>query len=124
MSGVKSQPIRKVVDSLSNAILDIPLGEPTFADDRYHPHNLKVENFFPLPKKMNTGKIAFIDGGRAEILCAPSFAIGLNRTYFALFQGDKRQEPTKMPSKIDFYTVCYPSVSDNNIVYKTELVTS
>jgi len=122
MFGKKNLPIRKVVETLGRAIVDIPMGEPTFADDRYHPFELKVNNFSPFPKRMNEGKVAFIDGGRAELLSAPNFAIGLNRVYFGLFQGDKRLEPTKMPSKIDFFTVCYAAVSSNEIMYKTELV--
>jgi hypothetical protein len=71
---------------------------------------------------MTDGKLAFIDGGRAELLSAPNFSIGLNRVYFGLFQGDQRLEPTNIPSKIDFFTVCYATVRGDDITYKTELV--
>jgi len=118
----KSLPIRKVVDALGRAIVDVPMGQPSFGDDRYSPFELRTDRFFPLPKRMTDGKVAFIDGGRAELLSAPNFAIGLNRVYFGLFHGDKRIEPTKIPSKIDFFTVCYAAVIGNDITYKTELV--
>jgi hypothetical protein len=118
----KSLPIQKVIDALERAIVDVPIGEPSFADERYSPFKLRADRFFPLPKRKSEKRVAFIDGGRAELLCAPNFAIGLNRVYFGLFQGDQRLEAINMPSKIDFFTVCYAAVSSNDIMYKTELV--
>lgn len=118
----KSQPISEVVDFLGRTLIDVPLGEPKFADKRYCPHTLSTENFFPLPKRKNSGKIAFIDGGSAEIISAPNFAIGLNRVYFCLFHRDQRIEPVNMPSKIDFFTICFSEMSNNEIIYKTEII--
>jgi hypothetical protein len=122
MFGGKRLPIRKAVDALERAIVDVPMGQPSFGDDRYSPCKLTTDHFFPLPKRMTEGKVAFIDGGRAELLSAPNFSIGLNRVYFGLFQGDQRLEPTNIPSKIDFFTVCYAAISGDDITYKTELV--
>jgi hypothetical protein len=83
---------------------------------------LDSDNFFPLPKSTNKGKIAFIDGGSAELLSAPNFAVGFTRVYFGLFRDDQRLESTNLPSKIDFYTVCYATITSNHINYKTEFV--
>jgi hypothetical protein len=122
MFGGKRLPIRKAVDALERAIIDVPMGQPAFADNRYSPFKLSKDHFLPLPKRMPVRKIAFIDGGRAELVSAPNFSIGLNRVYFGLFQGDQRLEPTNIPSKIDFFTICYAAVSGKDITYKTELV--
>ena len=105
----KSLPIHRVVEALERAITDVPMGQPSFGDDRYTPFELNSEYFSPLPKQKNKGKIAFIDGGSAELLSAPNFAIGLTRVYFGLFKEDQRLEPTTLPSKIDFFTFCSTS---------------
>ena len=122
MSEEISQPIKKVVKTLEDAIVDVPIGKPSFGDKRYHPFKLSQDHFYPLPEKTTTRKVAFVDGGTAEILSAPNFAIGLNRIYFSFFQGDQRLEPTQLSSKIDFFTVCYASIKYNEIIYKTELI--
>lgn len=122
MFGEKGLPMRKAVDALKRAIVDVPMGQPSFGDNRYSPFKLRTNRFFPLPRRITDGKVAFVDGGRAELLSAPNFSIGLNRVYFGLFQGNQRLEPTNIPSKIDFFTVCYAVVSGDEITYKTELV--
>ena len=118
----KSLPIHLVVKALERVITNVPMGQPSFGDERYNAFDLNSEHFFPLPKQKSKGKIAFIDGGSAELLSAPNFAIGLTRVYFGLFKEDQRLEPTNLPSKIDFFTVCYATITSNHIAYKTELV--
>jgi len=118
----KSLPIHRVVEALGKAVTDVPIGQPSFADERYRVFDLSPERFSPLPRQAAKGKIAFVDGGSAELLSAPNFAIGLNRVYFGIFQGDRRNEPIRIPSKIDFFTVCYATPVSNHITYKTELV--
>ena len=98
------------------------MGQPSFGDERYSAFDLTPDHFFSLPKRTSDCCIAFVDGGRAELLAAPNFAVGLNRVYFCLFKGDKRIEPAKLPSRIDYYTICYATTTGNQIVYKTELV--
>ena len=115
-------PIHRVVETLERVITNVPMGQPSFGDERYSAFDLNSEHFFPLPKQKSKGKIAFIDGGSTELLSAPNFAIGLTRVYFGLFREDQRLEPTNLPSKIDFFTVCYTTITSNHIAYKTELV--
>ena len=115
-------PIHLVVQVLERNIMDVPAGQPAFADPRYNSFALNTDYFYPLPKLRHERKIAFIDGGSAEIVGAPNFAVGLTRLYFCVFKGDKRIEAAKIPQRIDFYTVCYAVPRSNQIVYKTELV--
>lgn len=121
MPSEKMLPIHVVVQLLENNIIDLPLGQPTFADERYNPMNLDVANFHPITKCDRERKICFVDGGNVIIANAPNFIIELTRLYFNLFKGGKRTEPN-IPQKIDFYTICYATLEDNDIVYKTELV--
>lgn len=115
-------PINRVVEALERVITNVPMGQPSFGDERYTAFDLNSEHFYPLPKHANEGKIAFVDGGSAELLSAPNFAVGFTRIYFGLFQGDQRLESNTLPSKIDFFTICYAIVVSNHITYKTEFV--
>ena len=118
----KLLPIHLVVQVLERNIMDVPSGQPAFADPRYSSFALNADYFYPLPKLRSERKIAFVDGGSAEIVGAPNFAVGLTRLYFCIFKGDKRIEAVKIPQRIDFYTVCYAVPRGNQITYKTELV--
>ena len=88
----KLLPINLVVQVLERNIMDVPAGLPAFADPRYNSFALNTDYFFPLPKLRTERRIAFIDGGSAEIVGAPNFAVGLTRLYFCVFKGDKRIE--------------------------------
>lgn len=122
LSDKKRLPVHRAVEAVEKAITDVPIGDPSFGDERYKSSELKTEHFHPLPKAVVDRKFAFVDGGSAELLNAPNLAIGLTRVYAGIFRGDKRVEPVNIPSKIDFFTVCYASVASNRIVYKTDLV--
>ncbi len=118
----KELPMHLVVQALERNIVDIPMGKPAFADPQYNAIELSSEYFAPLPKQQMERKIAFVDGGSAEIISAPNFAVGLNRLYFNLFNSDKRLEAKKLPQRIDFYTVCFAKQKNDKIFYETELV--
>ena len=122
MSEKNRLPVHRAVEAVEKAIADVPIGEPSFGDERYKSSELKTENFHPLPKTTIDRRIAFVDGGSAQLLSAPNLAIGLTRVYAGIFRGDKRVEPANVPSKIDFFTVCYATVASNRIFYKTEIV--
>lgn|GEM_PF-197781 len=115
-------PIHLVVQLLEKNIMDVPLGQPSFADSRYTSYPLNTDDFHPLPKLTRERKIAFVDGGSAEIIGAPNFAVGLTRLYFVVFKGDQRIEPVELPQMIEFYVICFARTRSNQIVYKTLLV--
>jgi hypothetical protein len=117
----KCLPIHRVVEALERVITNVPMGQPSFGDERYTAFDLSTEHFFPLPKRTSNGKIAFVDGGSAELLSAPNFTVGFIRVYFGLFKGDQRIEPTNLPSRIDFFILCYSTIKSNHITYKTEI---
>jgi hypothetical protein len=118
----KKLPMNKVVDALEKNIIDVPLGKPSFNDKRYNSLDLSIDFFSPLPKLRGNVRIAFVDGGNTELICAPNFAVGFNRLYFGLFEGNKRLESTTIPQKIEFYVVCYATIVGDKIFYKTELI--
>ena len=60
-------------------------------------------NFAEIPDTDEPRRIAFVDGGNATLAEAPSFLIGMNRVYYSLFRGDKRQRPARQP-RIEFFS--------------------
>jgi hypothetical protein len=81
MSEKKRLAVHRAVEAVGRAIADVPMGDPSFGDERYKPSELKNENFHPLPKISIGRRFAFVDGGSAELLIAPNLAIGLTRVY-------------------------------------------
>ena len=60
-------------------------------------------DFAEIPDTGEPRRIAFVDGGNATLAEAPSFLIGMNRVYYSLFRGDKRQRPARQP-RIEFFS--------------------
>lgn len=118
----KTLPMHRVVQTLEKNIIDVPFGKPSFNDKRYNSLDLSTDFFSPIPKLVDNKRIAFVDGGNTELICAPNFAVGLNRLYFGLFEGNKRVEGSTIPQKIEFYVVCYATLKRDKIFYKTEIV--
>jgi hypothetical protein len=115
-------PIHLVVEALERNIIEVPLGQPEFADKRYRSIPLDSEFFSRIPVSVEERLLAFVDGGSMEIASAPNFAVALTRLYLSLFKGENRVEPSILPQRIDFYTVCFAALKDGQIVYRTEFV--
>lgn len=115
-------PINLAVQTLGKNIINVPIGQPSFADKRYDAMDFDPQFFSPIPPIGGERLISFIDGGNATIASAPNFAIGLTRVYFNLFRGEKRIEAHTIPHRIDFYTVCYAFPKKGQIFYKAEFV--
>jgi hypothetical protein len=122
LSGDKVLPIHLVVEALEKNIVELPLGQPEFADRRYRSIPLDPEFFTQIPATSAERLVAFVDGGNMEIASAPNFAIALTRLYFSLFKGDKRIESHYLPQRVDFYTVCFAVLKSGQIVYRTEFI--
>ena len=122
LSNDRVLPIHLVVEALEKNIIELPLGQPEFADKRYRSIPLDPDFFTRIPVTGDERLIAFVDGGNMEIASAPNFAVALTRLYFSLFKGDKRIESRILPQRIDFYTVCFATLKNGQIVYKTEFI--
>ncbi len=122
LSGDRVLPIHLVVEALEKNVVELPLGQPEFADKRYRSMPLDPEFFTRIPVADVERLVAFVDGGNMEIASAPNFAIALTRLYFSLFKGDKRIEPHCVPQRVDFYTVCFAVLKSGQIVYRTEFI--
>ncbi|MDP2750227.1 MAG: DNA double-strand break repair nuclease NurA [Nanoarchaeota archaeon] len=84
--------INKVIESIG-ATESAQAARVSFSDSRYKSIDFSKDNFRQIIKfenKDNARKIAFVDGGNAEIVGAPNFSFQLVRTYYSIWQDNKR----------------------------------
>ncbi len=93
----------------------IPDGEPRFHDPSYIAKPLTKENFHPLSE--GSMKIAFIDGGNAEIFSSPTFSLNLVRICYSVFSGNSCTETKKS----EFYAAVYTRDNNGEICYETKI---
>ena len=118
----KILPIQQVLNKLSDKLIQLPLGQPKFADKRYTPRDFATKFFSSIPSIECDSKLSFIDGGNAPVYDSPNVAIHLSRVYFNLFQNEKRINPRYLPQRMEFYTICYTVAERDRIFYEAELV--
>ena len=118
----KILPIQRVLNTLSDKLIKLPLGQPKFADKRYTPRAFSTKFFTPIQSSECDCKLSFIDGGNAPVHDSPNVAIHLSRVYFNLFQNNKRVNPRCLPQRMEFYTICYTIAERDHIFYEVELV--
>ncbi len=99
--------------------MHVPDGEPAFHDKRYVPKKLSDKNFTPV--KCQAMRIAYMDGGNAEIISSPSFALNFIRINFCIFNGSRHVSPG-IKSTCEFYAAAYTSEHNGEICYKTAVL--
>lgn len=115
-------PIDKVIENLRKRIVEMPVGDPNFADPRYQPIKLSAKNFHPIKIPDIDRTICYVDGGNAQIAYAPNFVVELARLHFCRFKGRERIRSNAIPQSIEFYTICCATAEGNRIKYETEFV--
>ncbi|MDO8740959.1 MAG: DNA double-strand break repair nuclease NurA [Candidatus Woesearchaeota archaeon] len=88
-----------------------------FSDKAYKPVKVSKDNFKEIKTANNKNKIAFIDGGNAEILSASNFSLQLIRLYYTIYEKNKRIKA----EKFEFYLLINSLNDGGNIFYKTEI---
>ncbi len=78
---------------------------------------LDKKNFHEIKDIKSDKKIAFIDGGNAEIIAAPSFSAHFIRVYYTIYKNNKRLKN----KKFEFYTFSDSYDENDKIRYKTEI---
>ncbi|MBD3248590.1 hypothetical protein GF336_00915 [Candidatus Woesearchaeota archaeon] len=78
--------------------------------------NLSRDNFKKI-KESEGKKVAFVDGGNAELLKAVNFSLSLVRIYANIFQKNKKIDEKKK----EFYVLVHSDTEDGKLKYKTEI---
>ncbi len=118
----KTLPMHEVVENLTRRVVEVPIGDPIFGDYRYIPVPSSVENFHPIPVASSDRRFCFVDGGNVQVAVAPNFVVEFTRIYFNIIQRGERKNPSNLPQRIEFYTVCVAVPEGGGIAYETNFI--
>ncbi len=91
--------------------------KPRFTNKNYVVKDISKENFKKIEQKENKRKIAFIDGGNAEILKAANFSLHFIRIAACVFYSNKKIKKIEN----EFYCFAYSKIKDKEIYYNTKI---
>src|SRR3990167_2288765 len=86
--------ISRILDSVAEKQLSESIF-PKFSGDGYKAHKIDKNNFHEIKKSDSGVKIAFIDGGNAEIIGSANFSLNLIRVCCAIYQNNRKTEIKK-----------------------------
>jgi len=108
----------QIIDLVKNNISNVNDNYIQFSDTNYQPFNFDKNNFKEIKNTDSSRKIAFIDGGSAEIIKSSNFSLNLIRVYYTIYQNNKRINS----KKIDFYSFISTKNIDNELHYQVEFI--
>ena len=91
---------------------------PKFSGEGYRAYKIDAKNFHEIKKLNSSGKIAFVDGGNAEIIGSANFSLNLIRVCYIIYQNNKKIS-TK---KLEFFSFTRAVNNNNEIYYDTVLI--
>ena len=68
---------------------------PKFSGEGYRAHRIDINNFHEIKKITSDKKIAFIDGGNAEIIGSANFSLNLIRVCYVIYQNNRKIKAKK-----------------------------
>lgn len=108
------EAVREILDSIDeNSFFEESF--PKFSGDGYIPHKIDAKNFHEIRKISSGKKIAFIDGGNAEIIGSANFSLNLIRAAYAIY-GNNRKIAIKKSEVLAFVKAVN---KDNEIHFKS-----
>lgn len=87
---------------------------PKFPGNGYRSHKIDSKNFHEVTKKNFNKRIAFVDGGNAEIIGSLNFSVNLVRVCYVLYQNNKKISAKKFEALAFVEAIS----QDNEIYYK------
>ena len=108
----------QIIDLIKNNISTINDNHVQFSSPDYNTINFNKNNFKIIKSTDSNKKIAFIDGGSAEIIKSSNFSLNLIRVYYTIYQQNKRISAKKH----DFYAFISTKNIDNELFYKVEFI--
>ena len=88
---------------------------PKFSGEGYSACKIDLNNFHQIQKTNNNKKIAFVDGGSAEIIGSANFSLSLIRACYAIYQNNKKLGF----KRFEILALVQAVSQDNEIFYKT-----
>tara|TARA_Y100000310_G_scaffold345853_1_gene471429 strand:+ start:11571 stop:12620 length:1050 start_codon:yes stop_codon:yes gene_type:complete len=108
----------QIINLVKNNISNIDDNHIQFSDTNYKPINFDKNNFQEIKNSDSKNKIAFIDGGSAEIIKSPNLSLNLIRIYYTIYKENKRITSKKH----DFYVFVNAKEKNNEIFYDCNII--
>lgn len=91
---------------------------PKFSGAGYQAHKLDIKNFHQIIPINSSNKIAFVDGGCAEIIASANFSLNLVRAVYVIYQNNRK----KFAKKLEFFAFIHAVNKNNEICYSASLI--
>lgn len=111
-----SQIIERIVEKLDTNILEKKGDFVVFKNDKYKPVRFDKANFKEIPDKEAGRRIAFVDGGNAELIKANNISLQFIRIACVVYGKNKRAKHAKK----EFYLLAYAKEENGKIFYDAE----
>jgi len=93
---------------------------PKFSGEGYKAYKIDINNFHQITKSNSDKKIAFVDGGNAEIIGSANFSLNLIRICYVIYQNNKKI----LTKKLEFFAFINAVNQNNEIYYKASFFDS
>ena len=105
--------IEKILRSLDESL--ITASYPNFSGGGYKPCRIDAGNFHEINNPNENKRIAFVDGGNAEIIASANFSLNLIRVCYVIYHNNKKVSSRK------YETLAFVQAASqsNEICYKT-----
>ncbi|MBI2653463.1 DNA double-strand break repair nuclease NurA [Candidatus Woesearchaeota archaeon] len=80
--------IKEIIDSIEEDSSEA--NYPKFSGEGYSAHKIDSKNFHQINKTNSAKKIAFVDGGNAEILASANFSLSLMRACYVIYENNRK----------------------------------
>ena len=107
--------VEKILESIDENL--ITASYPKFSGNGYRAHRIDAKNFHEINKTNPDKKIAFVDGGNAEIITSGNFSLNLIRVCYVIYQNNKKLSA----KKFEIFAFVQAIVRNDEIYYKTSL---
>lgn len=88
---------------------------PKFSGEGYVAHRIDSKNFHEIGKFDSSKKIAFVDGGNAEIIGSANFSLNLLRACCVIYHNNKKSGF----KRFEILSLTQSTIQNNEIFYKT-----
>ncbi|MBI3036100.1 hypothetical protein HYY71_07310, partial [Candidatus Woesearchaeota archaeon] len=105
--------VEKILKSLNENL--IASSRPKLSGKGYNAHSIDVKNFHEIEKNISNKRIAYVDGGNAEIIGSGNFSLSLIRVCHAVYQNNKKL----LAKKSDFFLFVNAIIKNDEIFYAT-----
>ncbi len=106
--------VKRILESLDeNSIFEDAY--PKFSAEGYRAHKIDLKNFHEIRKSGAAKRIAFVDGGNAEVIGSANFSLNMIRVCYVIYQNNKRL----LSKKFEIFAFVQALNENNEIHYKT-----